>query len=142
VAEGQVPAAWFGTWVLNVGKSTYDPGPAPYRRATYEIQPWQDGLKVIYELVYPRGGVSHLEWTGRLDGRDYPVQGLDEVLTYAYHPLPDGSYEVVVKIDGRITARSLVTLSQDGRTMTTKTAGKGARGQDLTTTTIYEKQQR
>lgn len=139
-AAAPVPAGWFGTWKLNVAKSTYDPGPAPYKRAMYTIEPWTDGLKVTYEMVYPRGGWTHLEWTGRLDGRDYPVQGIDELLTYAYRPVGDGSYEIIVKIDGRATATSTVTLSPDGRTMTTTTVGRGARGQDVRTTTVYEKQ--
>ena len=34
VGAAQVPSTWFGTWRLNVEKSTYDPGPAPYKRAT------------------------------------------------------------------------------------------------------------
>ena len=138
-AVSPVPTAWFGTWQLNVAKSTYDPGPPPYKRATYTIEPWRDGLKVTYDMVHPRGGVTHLEWTGRLDGRDYPVQGIDEVLTYAYRPAGDDSYDVTVKFDGRVTAVSKITLSSDGRTMTTTTRGKGARGQDVVTHTVYEK---
>jgi hypothetical protein len=139
-AAGQVPAAWLGTWKLNVAKSTYDPGPAPYKRATYTIEPRGDGLKVTYDMVHPRGGVTHLEWTGKLDGRDYPVQGIDEVLTYAYRPSGNGAFEVTVKFDGRVTAVSHVTLSADGRTMITTTKGRGARGQDVLTRTVYEKQ--
>jgi hypothetical protein len=138
--SAQVPAGWLGTWKLNVAKSTYDPGPAPYKRATYTIEPRDAGLKVTYDMVHPRGGVTHLEWTGQLDGRDYPVQGIDEVLTYAYRPLGDGSFEVIVKFDGRVTAISQVTLSDDGRTMITTTKGRGARGQDVLTRTVYEKQ--
>jgi hypothetical protein len=139
-AVAQVPAGWLGTWKLNVAKSTYDPGPAPYKRATYTIEPHEDGLKVTYDMVHPCGGVTHLEWKGKLDGRDYPVQGIDEVLTYAYRPAGDGSFEVIVKFDGRVTAVSRVTLSADGRTMITTTTGRGARGQDVLTRTVYEKQ--
>lgn len=140
VAAAQVPSTWFGTWRLNVEKSTYEPGPAPYKRATYTIEPWQDGLKVTYDMVHPRGGVTHLEWTGRIDGRDYRLQGIDEVLTYAYQPAGNGVFEVTVKFDGRVTAISTVTLSPDGKTMVTTTTGKGARGQDVLTRTVYEKQ--
>lgn len=139
VASAQVPEAWFGIWTLNLEKSAYDPGPPPYRRAMYRIEPWQDGLKVTYEMVYPRGGVSHLEWTGRLDGRDYPVQGMDEHMTYAYRALADGSYEVVVKVDNRAVASSRIVLSADGRTMTTTTRGRNASGRAVVTTTVYEK---
>jgi hypothetical protein len=136
-----VPQAWFGTWTLNIAKSTYGGGSSPYTRATYTIEPWEDGLRVSYEMVYPRGGWTRLEWTGRLDGRDYRVQGLDEVVTYAYRLRPDGSCDVIVKFDGRVTATSRITLSADGRTLTTTTAGRGAQGQPVNTTTVYEKQQ-
>jgi hypothetical protein len=91
-------------------------------------------------MVHPRGSVTHLAWKGKLDGRDYPVQGIDEVLTYAYRPAAAGSFEVIVKFDGRVTAVSRVTLSADGRTMITTTTGRGARGQDVLTRTTYEKQ--
>ena len=33
-----------------------------------------DGIKVVYDMVRPRGGVTHMEWTGKLDGMDYAVQ--------------------------------------------------------------------
>lgn len=138
-ALAQVPATWIGTWTLNIDKSSYDPGPPPYRRASYVIEAFGDGLKVTYDMVYPRGGVAHLEWIGKLDGRDYPVQGLDEAMTYAYAPRPDGSYEVVVKVDGRPVARSTIVLSADGRTMTTTTRGVNASGRPITTVTVYDK---
>lgn len=137
-AAGQVPSAWFGVWTLNIAKSTYSPGPPPYKRATYTIAPANDGMKVIYEMVHPRGGVTHLEWIGKLDGKDYLLQGMDEVVTYAYTPLSDGVYEVVVKIGGR-SATSTVSLSADGKTMTTTTKGVDSAGRAVTTTTVYDK---
>jgi hypothetical protein len=142
-ARGQepVPREWFGTWILNVAKSTYEPGPAPYRRASYRIEPsGGDGLTVVYDMVYPRGGVAHLEWTGRLDGRDYPVQGIDEFMTYAYRRRDDGGYEVIVKVDGRQVASSTIQLSADGRTMTTTTTGRNASGGRVQTVTVYERE--
>ena len=139
-ATGQVPSFWFGTWTFNVGKSIYNPGPPPYIRATYRIEPWNDGVKVVYDMVRPRGGVNHLEWTGKLDGMDYAVQGVEEFVTNAYRPLGDREWEVILKIDGRVAAKSRVTLSPDGHTMTTVTTGRNAQGAEVTTTTVYEKQ--
>ena len=133
-----VPPVWFGTWEVNLARSTYTGTPG-YKRASYVIGPADDGLKVIYEMVLPRGGVTHLEWTGRLDGQDYPVQGIDEVLTYAYTPRDDGSYAIVAKIDGRVAASSEVRFSADGRTMITTTIAAGPQGQKIRTSTVYEK---
>lgn len=138
-AVSRVPPVWFGTWSVNLAKSTYTGAPG-YKRARYVIEPADDGLKVVYEMVLPRGGVTHLEWVGRLDGKDYPVQGIDQFLTYAYTPRDDGSCAIVAKIDGRIAASSEVRFSGDGRTMITTTIASGPQGQKVRTSTVYEKQ--
>jgi hypothetical protein len=111
---------WFGTWHLDVERSTYA-GSAPYRRARCVIEPWNDGLKSVCEMVRVRGGVTHLEWAGRFDGKDYPVQGVEEYVTYAYTPRNERGYDVVIRLDGREAGRSRVTVSEDGRTMTVVT---------------------
>ena len=123
-AGPDVPEGWIGSWTLNVARSTYASREAPYKRATYRIERAGDGFRVIYDMVHPRGGTTHLEWSGRMDGRDYPLQGVDQAMTYAYTPGGPDVWEIVVKIDGRVAARSRVSVSADGRTMTTTTAGK------------------
>jgi hypothetical protein len=139
-SAAQTPSAWFGSWSLNVARSTYDPGPPPYKRATYTIEPWStDGMKVIYEMVHPRGGVTHFEWQGRIDGKDYPLQGIDAFVTYAYNQVSPGVYETIVKMGGRVAAKSTITLSADGKTMTTTTKGVDSGGRAVTTITVYEK---
>jgi hypothetical protein len=131
--------AWFGTWTLNVAKSVYVPGPAPYTRSQYVIEPWNDGVKVTYDMVHPRGGTTHLEWIGKFDGQPYQLQGVDEYVTYAYRRIDDRTFEVSVRIDDRLAATSKVTLSADAKTMTTTTAGRDASGRASTTTTVYER---
>jgi hypothetical protein len=74
-AVAQVPAGWLGTWTLNVAKSTYDPGPAPYKRATYTIEPHEDGMKVTYDMVHPRGGVTHPHGRGSSMGATTRYRG-------------------------------------------------------------------
>ena len=139
-SAAQTPSAWFGPWSLNVARSTYDPGPPPYKRATYTIEPWgTDGMKVIYEMVHPRGGVTHLEWQGRIDGQDYPLQGIDVFVTNAYNQASPGVYETIVKMGGRLAAKSTITLSEDGKTMTTTTKGVDSSGRAVTTITVYER---
>jgi len=135
-----VPDTWLGAWALNLARSDYGPAPAPYRRATYRIDRTGDGFRVIYDMVHLRGGTTHLEWTGRMDGRDYALQGVDQAITYAYTAAGAGACDVVVKIDGRVAARSRVTVSPDGRTMTTSTTTTGPAAKPVVRTTVYEKQ--
>jgi hypothetical protein len=130
---------WFGVWRLNVDKSVYNPGPAPYKRATMKVERVDDEVRFSYDFVHLRGGVQHLEWTGNFDGNDYIVQGIDEYMTYAYKQVDARTYEIVAKADGQVAAVATVTISPDGRTLTTVTRRKNGRGQDITTTTIYDK---
>ena len=130
---------WFGTWRLDLQKSVYIPGPAPYARATMKVEPLDAGrVRFSYDFVYPRGGVQHLEWDGRFDG-DYMVQGADEYVTYAYRKTGDRTYDIVAKLDTRETAVAKVTLAADGRTLTTITRSRNARGEEIANTTVYDK---
>jgi hypothetical protein len=135
----QSTGPWFGRWALNVEQSTYA-GPRPYRRSTCIIEPWQqDGLKSVCEMVRVRGGVAHIEWTGLFDGKDYPVQGVEEAVTYAYTRIDDHRYDVVIKLDGHVAARATVVVSPDGNTMTTVTTRATAEGTEVTRS-VYERQ--
>jgi hypothetical protein len=106
---------------------------------TSTIDTWQDGLKVTYDMVGVRGGLTHLEWLGRFDGKDYPMQGLDYVMTNAYRLIDDRSYEIVVKVDGNVTSTARVVVSPDGKTLAVKTEGRTATGQTVSTTSIYDR---
>ena len=86
-------------------------------------------------MVRSRGGITHLEWTGRFDGIDYPVQGVELVLTNAYRRVDDRTYELIQKIDGEVVAIARLAISPDGKTVTTVNSGKTA-----SATTIYDKQ--
>jgi hypothetical protein len=131
---------WFGTWTLNLDKSAYDPGPTPYKRATMKVEPLTDGrVRFSYDFVFRRGGVQHIEWDGRFDGKDYIVQGTDEYVTYAYRQTAARTYEITAKLDSRTTAMAVATMSADGRTLITTTRRNGERGEIITNTTVYEK---
>jgi hypothetical protein len=138
-AAAQASAPWFGTWRLNPERSQQRTAPSPYKRVTLRIEPAGDGLTVIYDMVGVRGGVTHVEWTGRFDGRDYPVQGVDYVLTNAYRRIDDRSYEITVKVDGAPAALARATVSADGQTLTVTTTEKDAGGTMGVTTTVYER---
>jgi hypothetical protein len=109
----QTPEPLFGTWILK-----YTTGPSAYSRVSCRIEPWQDGLRVIYDMVGNRGGVTHWEWTGKLDGKDYPLEGVEENIVDAYSRIDDHTYRVVLKVDGKTATITTITVSPDGKTMT------------------------
>ena len=134
---GQQAEPWLGNWNLNLAESGTASAPPPYKRATCRIESIQDGLKVTYDMVGVRGGVTHIEWSGKFDGKDYAVQGVDSVLTNAYRIIDDHSYEIVVKLDGAVVATSRVTVSPDGQTLRVSTGEPTASGQTRHTTSVY-----
>src|SRR5215510_9304470 len=136
---GNPQSLWFGSWKLNRAKSTSN-SESRFKRVTLKVESWQDGLKVTYDMVGTRGGVTHMEWAGKFDGKDYPVQGVDYVLTNAYTRLDERSYQIVIKVDGDVAATAKVVVSSDGKMLTTSTVEKNARGESVTTTTVYERQ--
>ena len=128
-----VGADWFGTWRLNVAKSTYSTEP-PYKGGARRIAPSDNGMLIVDDLVRRRGGILHLEWTGKLDGLDYPVQGVEIVLTNAYRRVDDRTWDLVQKIDGEVVATARLAMSADGRTIATVTSGNTGHA-----STIHEK---
>jgi uncharacterized protein (UPF0297 family) len=127
---------YFGTWKQVLGETN----PTPYKRITSRIEPREDGLRVSYDLVGKRGGITHMEWTGKFDGRDYPMQGVDNVLTNAYRKIDDRSYEIVIKVEGHLQATARVVVSPDGKTLQVATEARTAGGETARTTTVFEKQ--
>jgi hypothetical protein len=140
-AAAQAPAAdpWYGTWRLDPALGTKRAAPSPYKRVTLTIAPWQDGLQVVYDMVGTRGGVTHVEWRGRFDGRDYPVQGVDTAMTNAYRRIDDRSYEITVKLDGVLAATAMATVSADGVLLTVHTTERGPGGALMKTTAVYRR---
>ena len=130
--------AWLGVWtltsILSATTSSPDTAPRYYTRITRNIQSSASGVTIVDDLVRVRGGVVHQEWTGKIDGNDYAVQGLEVYLTSAYRQVDDHTLELTQKLDGRVVVRARMVLSADGQTITTTTTDG-----ITTTTTVYRK---
>src|SRR5579864_6361127 len=62
-----------GTWKLNEGKSRFAAGAAKNTTVVYAEA--GDMVKVTVDGVDGQGKPAHNEWTGKFDGKDYPVTG-------------------------------------------------------------------
>ena len=137
---GSAPRApWFATWQLVQPAAAGRFESPAYKKVTLRIEPWEDGLRVVYDMVRTRGGITHMEWAGRFDGKDYPVQGADYVLTNAYRQIDARSYEIAIKVDGQPVATATAVVSANGSTLTVTTRERDARGRAVTSTAVYNK---
>jgi hypothetical protein len=90
-------------------------------------------------MVGTRGGVAHWEWTGRFDGKDYPLQGIDDAVTNAYTRIDDYHYRIDAKLDGQLSTRTEIAISADGKTMTASNTVFSAQGQRQGTTLVWQR---
>src|ERR1700740_393563 len=71
-----------GSWKLNEAKSKIPAGAAKNTMVTYEAA--GDQIKVTVDGFDSEGKATHHEWTGKFDGKDYPLVGDSQSDTRAY----------------------------------------------------------
>src|ERR1041384_5491890 len=71
-AASRVPHAVFGTWKLDLARSTFSPGPAP-RGQTLTNERWKDGMRAVIELADADGKTRKLTVEARFDKQSYPI---------------------------------------------------------------------
>ena len=134
------PAAHAGTWMLNVSKSSYDPGPAP-KSQTVTIEAWgDDGLTYVAEGVAADDSPTHLDFQAKFDGQDYEARGNPDVEALSYRPIDANTLEATLKRQGEAVMTANIVLSEEGRVRTVTQTGKDAQGRDVHIVSVYEKQ--
>ena len=133
VADGHM-----GTWKLNESGSKFAAG--ANRNHTVVYTAVGDDLKVTVDGSDGEGKAVHNEWTGKVDGKEYPVSGGTNEETRSYRKIDDRTLEFVGKSGGKVTVTGRVALSADGRTRTVTTTSTGADGNTVENIAVYDKQ--
>jgi hypothetical protein len=128
-----------GTWVLNVAKSTYKPGPAP-KSQTVTIQPSGQGEHVRSEARNINGTRVVTEYTAAYDGTDYPIKGSPVANTVSLKRIDARTTERFDKKDGHVMLVYRRVVSEDGKTMTVTINGVNAQRQQVSNVVVFEKQ--
>jgi hypothetical protein len=128
-----------GTWKLNVAKSKWSPGPAP-KDGTLTIETIPNGLKITVHGTGAAGNAIHFEMSPKYDGKDYPMTGNPNADTLSLKKIDDHTIEWVSKRGGKpaMTVRSVV--SKDGKTRTTTQKGRNAKGEEVNSVRVYDRQ--
>jgi len=126
-----------GTWKLNEAKSKFSPGAT--KNTTVVYAPAGDQVKVTTDGTTGDGKPVQTEWTGKFDGKDYPLAG-DPSSTRSYKKINDHTLELTNKKDGKVTSSGRAVVSRDGKTRTVTLSGTGSDGKNITSTAVYDKQ--
>ena len=128
-----------GTWKLNEGKSRIAAGSPKYTRAVYS-EAANDMVKVVLEGVDGAGKRVRNEWTGRFDGKDYPVTGDPSSDARSYTPAGERTLNIAIKKDGQVVMTGQTVVTANYKTRRTTTKGTDASGRDLSSSAVYDKQ--
>ena len=127
-----------GTWKLNETKSNLGPGAPKNNSVVYEAA--GDNVKVTVDGTDSEGKPTHNEWTGKFDGKDYPVSGDPNSDARSYKKIDDRTLELTVKKGGRTTTSGRIVVSVDGKSRTVTTSGTDATGKKVSSSAVYDKQ--
>jgi len=127
-----------GTWVLNVAKSKYTPGPPPKEQTTI-FEAAGQGLKVTTKGTDSAGKPTMTEYTANYDGKDYPVTGNPDWDMVSLKRINANTVEFTRKRAGKVVQTATSVVSKDGKTRTITSTGVNAQGQKINNIGVYEK---
>jgi hypothetical protein len=130
--------AMMGTWKLNEAKSKIPAGAPKSITVTYEAS--GDSIKCTIDGVDGQGKPTHTEWTGKFDGKDYPVTGDANQSTRSVKVVNDHKMDVDIKKDGKVTMSGRIEIAADGKSRTVTLHGTDASGKKLESKAAYDKQ--
>jgi hypothetical protein len=127
-----------GTWKLNEAKSKFKPGTTKNTMVVYEAA--GDQVKVTVNGVNAKGKSTRNQWTGKFDGKNYPVTGDPNSDARSYKKINDRTLALTIWYHGRVVGTGRIVISADGKSRTVTSSGTDAKGHDFKSTAVYDKQ--
>jgi hypothetical protein len=127
-----------GTWKLNEAKSKFSPGATKNNTVVYEAA--GDSVKVTVDGVDGDGNPAHSEWTGKFDGKFYPVTGDPTSDMRSYRVVNNHTLALTGKKGSKVTLTGRIVVSANGKTRTVTTTGTDSKGRKVTNKAVYDKQ--
>lgn len=131
--------AFTGTWKLNEAKSKIGAGSPKLTTVVYETA--GENVRVTVDGTGGDGKPVHDEWTGKFDGKDYPVTGDPNTDTRSYkrvndHTLMFSDKKGVLIADFmtvKVTLSGRIVVSADGKRRKVTSTGTAPSGNRFTT---------
>ena len=127
-----------GTWQLNEAKSTIPAGVGKNTTVVYSAA--GSAIKVTTDGVDAAGQPAHTEWTGKFDGKPYPVTGDPNVDYRAYKAKGERTLLPANMKGDKTVSNGKVELAKDGKSRTLEITNFAADGKKAHTKYVYDKQ--
>ncbi|HLW43609.1 MAG TPA: hypothetical protein VKS00_03920 [Candidatus Acidoferrales bacterium] len=123
---------------MNDAKSKFGPGATKNTTVTYEVS--GDNITVTVHGMDSAGKPVHNVWTGKFDGKAYPVTGGSAGSTRSYRKIGMRTLVFTEKSGGKITTSGRIVVSADGKSRTVTSTATDASGKKNHSTAVYDKQ--
>jgi hypothetical protein len=127
-----------GTWKLDEAKSKIPAGVVKNSTVTYAND--GDNVKVTTDGTDGDGKPMHTEWTGKFDGKEYPLTGDPTADSRSYKMIDDRTLDLTSKKSGKATNSGHVVVSKDGKTRTLQMNATDSSGKKVSGVSMYNKQ--
>lgn len=127
-----------GTWTLNEAKSKIPPGVLKNTTVVYVVV--GDEIKVTTDGIDKDGKPAHTEWTGKFDGKDYPLSGDPSSDSRSYTKVNEHRLAVANKKNGTVTTSGHIIVSADGKSRVLTITGIDSTGKKVSSRAVYDKQ--
>src|SRR3989442_15419405 len=97
-------------------------------------------VKVTGDGIDADGKPMHVAWSGKFDGKDYPVTGDPNGDTRSYRKVNDRTLEVTVKKNGKATVTARTVVSADGKNRTPTINRTTPKDKKFKNVAVYDKQ--
>jgi hypothetical protein len=132
------PDPFVGTWILNIAKSTFSPGPAP-KDQTAVYAAVAGGYRVTATGTNGDGKPINTDYTAKLDGKDYPVTGSADYDATTLKRVDARTLEFTRKKAGTVVQTGTIVVSTDGKTRTVTVDGTNSAGAKLHNVSVYDR---
>jgi hypothetical protein len=127
-----------GTWKLSEAKSKFSPGATRNNTVVYEAA--GDSVKITVDGVDSEGQPTHNVWTGKFDGKDYPVTGDPNSDMRSYQSVDAHTLALSVKKGGTETVTGRIVVADNGKSRTVTTSSTDSKGNKISNTAAYDRQ--
>jgi hypothetical protein len=128
-----------GTWKLNLGKSTFSPGPAPKSQTRIYAESAQ-GMTVTVKTTAADGKESTTNLTFKEDGKSYPASGSPDFDMVSVTRVDASTIHSTQTKAGATIGNAVRTVSKDGKTLTFAQKGTHASGGKFDDVSVYDRQ--
>ena len=138
VASAQASDPAIGTWVLNVAKSTYSPGPGP-KSGTRTYVATEKGWTYSSKGIDAEGKPTASTFTAKFDGKYTPITGSAAVDSIVVTRVDANTAKATQKKGDKVVLHVTRVIAKDGETMTVTTTGTDAAGKPTKNVELFEK---